>query len=231
MPPARILRPLAVLAIMGAGVLIAQVMRPAPAAPSGATFQLDAMVPERFGDWHRIADGIPLLPAPELQASIDRTYDQIVERTYADGQGRTIMLSIAYSGNYDKSMQWHRPEHCYPSQGFTIEQPTHAVDLPTEFGRILAAQLVAQRGKRIEPITYWFVLGERQARFGLDLRWHQVLYGLSGRVPDGLLVRVSSVDPDLKAAFESQRAFAADLVAGLRAKDRPHFLGRESRSS
>ena len=178
-----------------------------------------------FGDWRIDPDDEPIRPSAQLQKAIDRAYEQTLDRTYVDAHGRSVMLSIAFSGDYNKGMQWHRPENCYPSQGFAIVAPTTPVDLPTDHGPLSAARLVAQRGDRVEPITYWFVLGDRQARFGLDLRWHQVLYGLTGRIPEGLLVRVSSIDRDTTAAFAAQRDFAADLVAAIPGTERHRFLG------
>jgi hypothetical protein len=41
----------------------------------------------------------------------------------------------------------------------------------------------------------------------------QLAHGLRGRVPDGLLVRISSIDPDPAHAYSAQRAFAAALLA------------------
>jgi len=226
MNPAQLLRPVAVLVIMIGAALAAVAIRPArPEMAAQASFHLGSIVPERFGDWHIDPDEEPILPSSQLQAAIDRAYEQTLDRTYVDSRGRSIMLSIAFSGDYNKGMQWHRPENCYPSQGFALLGPTVPVDLQTKLGPLIAAQLVAKRGERVEPITYWFVLGNRQARFGLDLRWHQVLYGLTGRIPDGLLVRVSSIDKDAAAAFAAQRDFAADLVAAIPDAQRRRFVG------
>jgi EpsI family protein len=142
-----------------------------------------------------------------------------------DSAGHRVMLSIAVSGNYNKGMQWHRPENCYPSQGFLIDGATVPIEITTPLVTIAASQLVARRGRRVEPITYWFILGDQQARFGFDLRWHQVLYGLSGTIPDGLLVRVSSIDADAQHAFSVQQSFSRDLVTSIEEKERHRFLG------
>ncbi len=196
--------------------------------PEQTKFTLEGLVPARFGGWELEPDDLPIRPSRDLQAAIDRAYEQTLDRAYVDAHGSRIMLSIAYSGNYNKGMQWHRPENCYPSQGFTIETPTTPISLATAGGRVEAAQLVARRGARVEPITYWFVLGDRQARFGFDLRWHQVLYGLTGRVPDGLLIRISSIDDDVADAFSLEEAFARELVGAIPASDRRRFLGAAS---
>ncbi len=219
-------RSLLVLAIMIGSTATGIAIRPERKSADGATpFHLESIVPVAFGDWRLDPEEIPILPSPELQAAIDKTYEQTIDRTYIDSHGRRIMLSIAFSGHYDKGMQWHQPEHCYPSQGFTIDAPSVPVQVRTSTGPIDAVQLVARRGPRIEPITYWFVLGDRQVRFGTDMRWHQVLNGLFGTIPDGLLIRVSSIDSDIPQAFSQQESFAADLVANIRRSDRHRFLG------
>jgi EpsI family protein len=219
-------RSLLALAIMIGSTAAAVAIRPENKLADGAPpFRLESIVPVAFGDWRIDTNDVPILPSPELQAAINRAYEQTIDRTYVDSHGHHVMLSIAFSGNYDKGMQWHQPENCYPSQGFTIETPTSSIEVPTSFGPINAAQLVARRGQRVEPITYWFILGDRQARFGLDLRWHQVLYGLSGAAPSGLLIRVSSVGSDIAGSFSVQEAFANELVASVKAPDRHRFLG------
>jgi len=219
-------RSLLVLSVMIASAAAAVASRPHKKLAVGQPpFQLETIVPLRFGDWRFEPDESPILPSPELQASIDRAYEQTVERTYVDSRGRRVMLSIAFSGNYDKGMQWHQPEHCYPSQGFSLDGPSVPIEVSTSFGPIDAVQLVARRGPRVEPITYWFVLGDRQSRFGLNLRWHQVLYGLFGTIPDGLLIRVSSIDKNIPRAFSVQESFATDLVSNIQDSDRHRFLG------
>jgi EpsI family protein len=225
----RSLRPFLVLTIMLASAAAALAMRPdRPLARAPSSFVLEQAVPRQFGQWHLDPDSHLELPSPELEAAVARAYEQTMDRSYVDDRGRRVMLSIAFSGDYDKGMQWHRPENCYPSQGFTIDAPTVPVALTTPQGTIAAARLVARRGERIEPITYWFVLGGRQARFGLDLRLHQILDGISGRVPDGLLVRVSSIDSEVSQAFATQSNFAAELMASIEPADRHRFLGIET---
>jgi EpsI family protein len=224
-----ILPSVAVLLILAAAALVADRLRPQTlASRTIAPFRLESIVPETFADWHEVPDDSPILPSPELQAAIDKVYEQTVERTYVDSRGRSIMLSIAYSANYDKGMQWHRPEHCYPSQGFTIDRPTEPLDIHTPFGSIEASRLVARRGERVEPITYWFILGAQQARFGFDLRWRQVWYGLTGQIPTGLLVRVSSINRNIPDAFALQDQFSREMVEGLRTEERNRFLGAHS---
>ena len=49
--------------------------------------------------------------------------------------------------------------------------------------------------------------------------------GLTGQVPDGLLFRVSSVDPDAKRAYAVHEAFIADLLKAAKPQDRVKLAG------
>ena len=87
-------------------------------------------------------------------------------------------------------------------------------------------QLVARLGNRQEPISYWFVVGEGVAISGTDQKLMQLRYGLRGVIPDGMLVRVSSVDKDVERAYAEQREFVSAMIAGMPQADRVRVTGR-----
>jgi EpsI family protein len=76
-------------------------------------------------------------------------------------------------------------------------------------------RLVAQLDSRTEPITYWMVIGERVTITGTETKLAQLSYGLRGQIPDGILMRVSSIDRDSAAAFELQQRFIAQLARAV----------------
>jgi len=186
---------------------------------------LESMIPEQFGDWRTDTTVLPVAPSPELQAMVDQTYDQTLSRTYVDQAGRRIMLSIAYSREYGKGSQYHRPEVCYPSQGFQISKEIPAA-LATQHGNLSVKHLVAVLGSRNEPITYWFVVGGRQAQSTVGVRLTQIAVGLSGKVPDGLLFRVSSIDHDEAHAFQLQESFIQKILEAIDPKDLERVTGK-----
>jgi len=69
------------------------------------------------------------------------------------------------------------------------------LQLATPFGEIPAQRLFASRGAREEPVTYWFTVGEA-VQGKLQRRLAELSYGLTARISDGMLFRVSSIDPD-----------------------------------
>jgi EpsI family protein len=196
-----------------------------PSAHTTSKPNLEAIVPKAFAGWTIDPEEFPILVPQDLQAVIDRTYEEDLERTYMDAHGRRVMLSMAYTTHSEKSIQIHRPEVCYPAQGFTVEHNSEPVRLQTPVGVVDATRLVARRGSRNEPITYWAIVGGEQTRFGMHMRWLQVRNGLTGAVPDGLLIRLSTIGPDADAAFALQTSFVDDLLASVTPANRIYLLG------
>lgn len=188
-------------------------------ADSGPRIVLETLVPRQFGVW-QIDDRIaPVAPDPSARALINKIYSQTLARTYVDSQGRRIMLTIAYGGDQSDDMQVHKPEVCYAAQGFHILSESLG-SLSTPFGVLPVKRLLARQGPRNEPITYWVTVGGRATRTGLRQKLEQLSYGLTGKVPDGMLVRVSSIDRDEAAAYAAQADFVRDMLGAIRSEDR-----------
>lgn len=172
---------------------------------------LETAVPKSFGEWkldHAIS---PVKPSAETQDTLDRTYDQILSRTYVNTAGERIMLSIAYGGTQNRELRAHRQEVCYAAQGFRISRLVR-IDLLIAGTSIESTRMVAEAGGRIEPVTYWFTMGDQVVRSYLARQLVDLKYTLSGYIPDGYLFRVSSISADSERAFEMQHVFAEELL-------------------
>lgn len=185
---------------------------------------LEQMVPGTFGDWKVDPRMLPVPPSPEVKESLDRVYSEILGRTYFNAKGQHIMLSIAYSGRIDHQMDVHRPEVCYPAQGFDIRGLTGGT-VSTQLGNIPVRRLVGRLGKRVEPITYWITAGDRAVTSGFQRKFSKLLYSISGQVADGMLIRVSSLDQDEGRAYQVQDEFINSMVSALADKDRARIVG------
>lgn len=185
------------------------------------------LFPETFGPWRIDPTVIPVEPGADVRKAIAETYDQVLSRTYVNGQGYRVMLSVAYGGRRNQGMDLHRPEICYPAQGLALRRDTREADFLHEGQPLRVKRLVAGSGQRNEPITYWLVIGRSVASFGYGHRLALLKYGLTGRVPDGMLVRVSSVDDDEPRAFAQQDAFLHDMLASLAPDFRHRILGQD----
>jgi EpsI family protein len=172
---------------------------------------LEQLVPQQVGEWTHDQSADTLLVAADLQASVQRLYSQTLSRTYVNARDDRIMLSIAYGGRQlGNELQAHRPEYCYLAQGFSLLE-SHQSVLPLAGQALDVRRLVAVQNGRVEPITYWMTVGQQTTLPGLGRKLVQLRYGLLGEIPDGVLVRVSSLDGD------SARAYAVhdDFVAAL----------------
>jgi EpsI family protein len=175
---------------------------------------LNRMFPVSFDGW-RVDKSMPvILPAPDVQAKLDAIYNQVLSRTYVNASGDRIMLSVAYGGDQSDGMSAHLPEVCYPAQGFQVSGQK-SVTLALAGRTVPATTLLTRLGGRYEPVTYWLTLGETVAATRTARKLAQMRYGLKGMIPDGMLVRVSSIDRDADRAFQLQARFLDQLIAAI----------------
>jgi EpsI family protein len=193
-------------------------------ATASERFSLDAMVPASFAGWSVDENVVPLKPDPEQQTMLEKIYDQTLARTYVNRDGQRVMLSIAYGGDQSKALQLHLPEVCYVAQGFQMLAAADGV-LPTRFGALPVKRLVARQDMRNEPITYWITIGNRAVLSGIEQKLQRLAYGLSGKIPDGMLVRVSTIQADAGAAYRVQDRFVNQMLDALAPPDRARLLG------
>lgn len=186
---------------------------------------LQSQVPEAFGEWRLDLSVVPVLPDPSVRAMLDSLYSQTLARTYVNRQGQRVMLSIAYgSDQSNEATAVHRPEFCYSAQGFSVQ--VLGKELLDISGTLVpVARLVGKVGQRTEPITYWVTLDEAATLPGMGRKLQQIRYGLRGQIPDGMLVRVSSISTSLPESFEVQQRFLQQLYAAVPAEVRTRYFG------
>lgn len=189
-----------------------------------AQFSLEQMIPARFADWTVDAAVLPLKADPERQSVLEKIYDQTLSRTYVNGAGERVMLSIAYGGDQSRALQVHLPEVCYVAQGFDMVKQSEGA-LATRFGAVPVKRLVARQSSRNEPITYWITVGDRAIKSSIEQKIQRLAYGLSGKIPDGMLVRVSTIQADEALAYRLQDRFVGQMLDALERKDRARLLG------
>lgn len=185
---------------------------------------LESMIPDKFGDWQIDKSIIPLQVDAETQAKLDKIYNQTLARAYVNSQGERIMLSVAYGGDQSDNLTVHKPEVCYYVQGFEITN-IFPSELLTQYGKLPIKRLMAVKGNRSEPITYWVTVGDKVVLPGLDQKLQQLRYGLTGNVPDGMLVRISSIDNDNDRAYQLQTTFIQNLLLAVNTQERVRLIG------
>ncbi|AXS80107.1 exosortase-associated protein EpsI, B-type [Dechloromonas sp. HYN0024] len=197
-------------------------------ADDTAPVNLDAMIPKAFGEWREEPQNTAQIVDAQQKQVIDRIYAQTLSRNYINANGYRMMLSIAYGKDQDDSHQVHKPEICYPAQGFILKSKRYD-HVDTGFGSISVTRVETSLGSRNEPITYWITVGDRVVGPRLDKKLVEMSYGLRGQIPDGMLVRISSIDPESPHAFQIQNQFLTEMLTSSSPQTRQRIIGTPKR--
>ena len=190
---------------------------------------LNRLVPMTIGPWqYRTTAGVIVArPEEEDERGRDDGYDQLLARNYGAPDLPSIMLLIAYGSTQGGSLQLHRPETCYPGQGFRLSD-FHDLSLQfSEAPAVAARSFTAVRDDRIERLVYWTRIAGAFPRntfeeYGAIL--HEVMRGV---VPDGTLVRISSTGPDTAASDRAILQFSRELLRASPDRIRALLVGGE----
>ena len=214
------------VALMVLAAVAGEKLRPTDRlAERKARIVLEQQVPEAFGDWQIDRNIRPVVPDPGLQAMLDVLYSQTLARTYVNKTGQRVMLSIAYGSDQgSEATAVHRPEFCYSAQGFRVQ--TLAKEQVNIAGTsVPVARVVARLGQRVEPISYWVTLDETATLPGFGRKLQQIRFGLSGQIPDGMLVRVSTISNSTEESFALQQRFLEQMHAAVPAAVKSRYFG------
>lgn len=189
--------------------------------------KLEKLIPTSFAGWtERPTDA---LITPEDENSLaSRLYSQIVGRLYVNDAGKMVMMLIAYGDTQNDLLQLHRPEVCYPAFGFSIVDTRRTdVQLGPKLA-IPARALTATSSGRVEHILYWTRIGEHLPTNGQEQRVAKLSDQFAGIVPDGVLVRISTVGDDRDAAMLVNERFARDMVRAMAPQHRSALIGTDA---
>jgi EpsI family protein len=222
-------KPVAISFIIGflmlSSAALTRVMTPTVQTAGQNQFNLEKLIPAEFNDWKMDLSATAPLVNPEVKGTINKLYSQTLSRTYLNKHGERVMLSIAYGSDQSTDLQIHRPEVCYLSGGFDVGNLTKTF-VDTTIGRIPVMHLVATMGTRHEPISYWIRVGDSLTRGWFEQKWTSFTYGLTGKIPDGLLFRISTISNDDQDSYRIQQIFLSDLLQAMQSKDRYWLVGR-----
>lgn len=188
--------------------------------------QLLRIVPREFAGWRELATPATVVSA-QTQEMLKSIYNEILARVYAAADGYQVMLSIAYGGDQRGVLRAHKPEVCYPAQGFKLLDSADTV-LSTPHGPIPARTLRTVLGPRNEPVMYWFAYAGRTSASAWERRVQSLRLTLTGQVPDGLLFRVSSIDADAGRAWARQGDFVRALLDACTPLARTRLAGLDA---
>ena len=187
----------------------------------------DAIVPTAFGDWVAVEDRNDRVVSPvETEVLVD-IYSQIVSRIYLHRPtGRRVMLSIAYVDVQRGRRQLHRPESCYSSQGYSINQ-LRGEKLIVGNQSLNVFRMSAAMADRDERATYWIRVGDETVEgppYRVNLT--RMTLALNGIVADGLLFRASEITTHERASDLLQDRFIVDLLDAVTPAQKRALVGQ-----
>ncbi len=188
------------------------------------TSELESMIPKQLDGW-TTSDKINIvLPAPEGSIA-SKIYSQTLARGYVNKDGKLIMLVIAYGSNQTDSLQLHLPQTCYTAIGYLVSRPSHII-LHALSLNFPAIQLRTSRDTRYEPVTYWTRVGDDIPNGVWARQRTKLFYGLKGKTPDGVLIRISSIGENAQEEFKLQNEFITALLTRSSFQTHKFLLGK-----
>jgi EpsI family protein len=194
---------------LGSVALASGFLSAVQSTPVHSSEPLDSLVPGRIGEWTFSPYRNVLIPRGEkLQ---DATYDDVLTRFYTSASAAPIILLIAYGSAQSGDRQLHRPEVCYPAAGFNVRNERNS-SLTLAGVPIVARTLTAVARDRVEHILYWSRIGRDFPLDSLAQRWAILRQTVGGTVPDGVLVRISTLSRGRADAIARLHQFARLMV-------------------
>lgn len=211
--------------VMVVTAIFALTFKPAPLlANSGPKIELETMIPKQFGNWRVDETIMPMSASPDQIELLNKIYSQILTRTYINSLGQRIMLSVVYGDGIDRQLDVHRPEVCYPAQGFSVTQYTDQV-VNTLFGSLSVRRMIATNGQRVEPISYWIKTGDKAVSSTFERKLQKLKMIFTGRADSGMLARISSIGNDQTLAYQEQEAFINAMLQAMPEEQRKQLIG------
>ncbi len=188
---------------LSAAAAISYLGAPKVAASVVKKEEFRAGIPDQIGGWRSRKTAELVLPA--LDES-DKLYENLETRIYEGAGLKSMMALVAYSRVQQNDIQVHRPEVCYPAAGFPIIS-SRVTELEFDGKAIGAREVLADRGGVYERVIYWVRVGNEFPVTWIGQRIAMAHANLQGRVPDGVLVRMSTIEDPGDDTAPEIRAF------------------------
>lgn len=182
-------------------------------------------VPSVLQHWQKVSNDVAVVD-PTQEAVLNYLYAETFAATYRDANNHLVMLSVAYGRDQGDGHDVHKPDLCYPAQGFSIlEASSLNLAVGTEYS-INAQYLKTRKGNRPEPLIYWTTAGDRIYQGKLGKKRVAFEYSLKNMIPDGLVIRVSTIEEDEELAKRLISDFVRDWYASSSEESLRRFFGK-----
>lgn len=182
---------------------------------------LEQIIPVKFGEWQELKSNLYQVGVTTNKNSEqDLIYDQVLTRQYINANGEQVMLTIAWGQKQRQEIKIHRPEVCYAAQGFNVESlKTKDFNIASMHNiNITGNEMIAENSNYQEAVSYWIRIGDIYTENAWQTRFYIFISGLMGNIPDGILVRASSIvskEKSIDAYFKLNETFLMALIHSL----------------
>lgn len=190
-----------------------------------ANVKLGTLISKEIGPWRYTSPAGVVVASEDPDGAPKDGYDQLVTRVYEATGLPTIMLLLAYGSTQGGSLRLHRPETCYPGQGFRLSEFGDTSFSFAGGSVVPARRFSATREDRVERLLYWTRISRSFPLNTLAEYGAIVSSVVRGVVPDGILVRVSTVGAGTTADDGVLHQFVDAMVATASPQGRIVLLG------
>ena len=182
-------------------------------------------IPDKINGWIKAPSYQDMIIDPEQQVVLDYLYADLINASYVNTNNNLVMLSIAYGKDQSDGHDVHKPELCYPAQGFTRLEERDIPIVLDPHRSVMVHYMKMQRGQRTEPLYYWTLAGDYVYRSKWKKRLIAFRYSLDNLIPDGMIIRVSILENNNAIAQDTLTNFVINWYASLTENQRTRYFG------
>ncbi|CAM4851717.1 unnamed protein product, partial [Rotaria magnacalcarata] len=186
---------------------------------------LSKEIPEEFKNWNTQRTEDTAIVDPIQLTVLKELYAETYSKKYLNDQGEMIMLSIAYGRDQNDGHDVHKPDLCYPAQGFVVLEEKK-INLKLDVNRNISVKYMkTQKGERIEPLVYWTTAGNFIYDTKLQKKLIELNYAKNNLIPDGMIIRISTINSDSEKSINTIKSFIRDFYTGILKIDQDRYFG------
>lgn len=205
---------------------LAIVLKPVRQAGRFGRETIAGLIPEAIGPW-RLSNRSGVVDNSDQQDDEELGYDEVVRRIYVAEALPDIYFLAAYGVNQAGSLQLHRPETCYPGQGFSLSNFSNGV-VRAGSSAVPARRMTAMRDLRSERLLYWTRIADQFPLNSFEEYTVILDCALKGFVADGMLVRFSAIGDDAPGLDRAIDRFASSLLTTASREGLHLLLGKNA---
>lgn len=163
-----------------------------------------AAFPAGFGDWRLVQEGVVDQETQDVLRA-----DDTLTRFYAQPDGHSANLFIAYFKTQRYGQSPHSPKNCLPGSGWQqVEEG--AIDVPVGRTTIRINRYLVSKGENESIVFYWYQSQGRVVADEFSAKFHLIADSIRSHRSDTALVRV--VVPTNASSHQLSDAVGRDFV-------------------